>query len=92
MFDIGQYIQEIEEEKRSLNNTELLLPESMLQTIKKYEHSLFLVQTGKPDYKLDCYYDELNSDINVMENDGVISSEQAWYLRSKYLGRTLEEH
>lgn len=33
----------------------------------------------------DCNYDELQSDINMAEVEQVISSEQAWYLREKYL-------
>ena len=64
----------------------------MLLTIQKYEDSLAAFEAGKPDYKLDCYYDELNSDINVMEVDGDLTSDQAWYLREKYLGRVREEN
>lgn len=33
----------------------------------------------------DCYYCELQSDINVCEVENLITSEQAWYLRNKYL-------
>lgn len=36
----------------------------------------------------DCHYCELQSDINVAEVEGEITSEQAWYLRGKYLGIT----
>lgn len=35
---------------------------------------------------IDCYYCELQSDINSAEVNNIISSEQAWYLREKYLG------
>ena len=90
MFDIGQFIEEPQLEHNSLRRTEMLLPESMLCTIQKYEASLAAFEAGKPDYKLDCYYDELNSDINVMEVDGDLTSDQAWYLREKYLGRVRE--
>ncbi len=92
MFDIGQYIEEIQLEQDSLKRTEMLLPEYMLETIRKFEKSLALKKAGTPDYRLDCYYDELNSDINVLEVDGVLTSDQAWYLREKYLGRTREEN
>lgn len=34
----------------------------------------------------DCLYCELQSDINVAEVEQLITSEQAWYLREKYLG------
>ena len=33
----------------------------------------------------DCDYCELQSDINIAEVEQMISSEQAWYLREKYL-------
>ena len=91
MFDIGQFIDEAQLEQDSLQRIEMLLPKSMLLTIKKYEDSLASFEAGKPDYKLDCYYDELNSDINVMEVDGELTSDQAWYLREKYLGRVRED-
>lgn len=34
---------------------------------------------------------ELNSEINVCEVDDIISSDQAWYLREKYLGMRKED-
>lgn len=34
----------------------------------------------------DCLYCEFQSDINVAEIEQIITSEQAWYLRGKYLG------
>ena len=33
----------------------------------------------------DCDYCNLQTDINNAEMNGIISSEQAWYLREKYL-------
>ncbi len=39
----------------------------------------------------DCEYCELQSNINVAEVERLISSEQAWYLREKYLGIKKEE-
>ena len=41
---------------------------------------------GKRDLRFDCYYCDLQADINSAEVDGRISSEQAWYLREHYLG------
>ena len=35
---------------------------------------------------IDCLEDEVYGDINACYVDGVISEEQAWYLREKYLG------
>lgn len=37
-------------------------------------------------FRLDWDYCNLQSDINVAEVEKMISSEQAWYLRGKYLG------
>lgn len=34
---------------------------------------------------IDCYYDELNSSINVCEVENLISHDHAEYLRNKYL-------
>lgn len=39
----------------------------------------------------DAYYDQLNSDINVCEVGNVITSEQANFLRKKYLGLERED-
>lgn len=39
----------------------------------------------------DCYYDELQSEINIAEVGQFITSEQAWYLREKYLGLRKED-
>lgn len=91
MFDIEDFINEIQLENNNLARTELLLPESVRQTIAKYEQSLALYEAGKPDYRLDCYFEELNSDFNVLEVDGILSSDQVWYLREKYLGRRRED-
>lgn len=37
------------------------------------------------DIHWDIYWCELNANINSAEVNGLISSEQAWYLREKYL-------
>ena len=56
-----------------------LLPEWLKKSIKEYEKNQNTLSG-------DCYYCELQSDINVAEVDGLISSEIAWVLREKYLG------
>lgn len=43
------------------------------------------VDSGKADLHWDLYWCELNADINSAEIEQQISSEQAWYLREKYL-------
>ena len=40
---------------------------------------------GEKDLRWDCDYCNLQADINNAEVNQVISSEQAWYLREKYL-------
>ncbi|WP_297644644.1 hypothetical protein [uncultured Treponema sp.] len=85
MFDIEEFVSEIRKET-ALSCTETLLSDDMLEAIRKYEESLRLYNEGTPDYRLDCYYYELNSRINVLEVEGELSCEQAWYLREKYLG------
>lgn len=43
------------------------------------------MDSGKKDYHWDLNWCELNADINCAEVEQEISSEQAWYLREKYL-------
>jgi plasmid maintenance system antidote protein VapI len=52
--------------------------ENMIASWKK-------IDSGKTDYHWDLCWSELNADINSAEVEQEISSEQAWYLREKYL-------
>lgn len=61
------------------------LPEYLQTSIKNMEESWTKKDSGIIDVRWDIYWCELNSDINSAEVDGLISSEQAWYLREKYL-------
>lgn len=54
------------------------LPEWLTKSIQDYIEN-------KNSSLWDCYYCELQSDINVAEVEQLITSEQAWYLREKYL-------
>jgi len=51
------------------------------------KHSLTQYKKGikTKNTLLDCYFMELNSDINVAEVENLITKEQATYLRNKYL-------
>lgn len=49
------------------------------------EESIHNYQQNENSSLWDCYYCELQSDINVAEVEQMISSEQANYLRKKYL-------
>lgn len=62
------------------------LPPFLADSLSVYRDALMKQQTGAVVTLMDCYYCELQSDINSAEVNNIISSEQAWYLREKYLG------
>ena len=69
-------------------NTEYLeqgLPPYLQTSIKQMCASWAIEDSGKKDYHWDIAWNELNADINAAESGLEISSEQAWYLREKYL-------
>ena len=41
---------------------------------------------GEEYYEWDCDFCDLQSSINAAEVEQIISPDQAWYLREKYLG------
>ncbi len=53
-----------------------------IETMKKVWERL---DNGEKYLRWDCDYCNLQSDINIAEVECLISSEQAWYLREKYL-------
>lgn len=61
------------------------LPEGLQASIEQMKKSWSIKDSGMVDIHWDIYWCELNADINSAEVDGLISSEQAWYLREKYL-------
>ena len=61
------------------------LPEFLASSLSVYKDALEKSQNGKQVSLMDCYYCELQSDINSAEVNNIISSEQAWFLREKYL-------
>lgn len=70
-------------EDRSYN--EYGLPDWLNESIKAYTEN---INKNIWDY----LYCELQSDINVAEVENLITSEQAWYLREKYLGLKKENN
>lgn len=50
------------------------------------------VDNGKSYLRFDCDYCNLQSDINSAEVNGLISTEQAWHLREKYLRMNRSEN
>ena len=61
------------------------LPKDLKNSINNMKKSWEIVDSGKNDIHWDLYWCELN-----VEN--LISSEQAWYLRSKYLRMKKEDN
>ena len=61
------------------------LPAYLQASVRAMEQSWSLVDSGKKDLHWDLNWCDLNADINSAETEQEISSEQAWYLRKKYL-------
>lgn len=61
------------------------LPPYLQSSLNNMIASWKIIDSGKKDYHWDMYWSELNADINSAEVEQEISSEQAWYLREKYL-------
>lgn len=64
---------------------ELGLPAYLRTSLENMKKSWAIEDSGLRDDHWDLYWCELNADINSAEVDQTISSEQAWYLREKYL-------
>lgn len=67
------------------NYLECGLPKYLQKSLENMKKSWEIEDSGERDMHWDIYWCDLNADINCAETDGVISSEQAWYLREKYL-------
>ena len=61
------------------------LPPYLQISLENMKKSWEIEDNGKRDLHWELYWCELNADINSAEVDQVISPEQAWYLREKYL-------
>ena len=61
------------------------LPPYLKESISNMQKSWAIEDAGGQDLHWDVAWCELNSNINSAEVDQVISAEQAWYLRRKYL-------
>ena len=61
------------------------LPAYLRKSIAAMQASWAIVDRGGKDLHWDIYWSELNADINSAETEQEISSDQAWYLRRKYL-------
>lgn len=74
----------------SNNHYETALPKYLKASLDKMKKAIKLKSSGQKYLRYDCDYCELQSDINTAEVSGEISPDQAWYLRSKYLGLVKE--
>lgn len=62
------------------------LPDFLQQSLNAYCVAKDRQKSDEEVSLMDCYYCELQSDINTAEVNDIVSTEQAWYLREKYLG------
>lgn len=62
------------------------LPEFLQESIAQMEEAWRRLDAGEDYQHWDCDFCELQSNINSAEVEQIISTEQAWYLREKYLG------
>ena len=61
------------------------LPEFLKESIRTMTDAWYKLDNGLEYLRWDCDYCNLQSDINSAEVNQLISTEQAWYLREKYL-------
>ncbi len=61
------------------------LPDLLRESIEQMQRAWKKLDSGEEYLRWDCDYCNLQTDINNAEIGGIISSEQAWYLREKYL-------
>lgn len=73
------------DESNSKDYLECGLPEYLNVSIRKMKKAWEKKESGEKYLRWDCDFCDLQTDINCAETDGEISSEQAWYLREKYL-------
>ena len=62
------------------------LPPFLALSIENMKEAMTRLDRGEEYYDWDCDFCDLQSSINQAEVCQIISSEQAWYLREKYLG------
>ena len=70
---------------------ECALPIFLEQSVDAMKAAWKKIDSGEDYLHFDCDYCNLQSDINSAEVNSLISDEQAWYLREKYLGLAREE-
>lgn len=61
------------------------LPPFLQESLQAMKEAWRKLDSGEEYLRWDCDYCSLQSDINSAEVNQIISTEQAWYLREKYL-------
>lgn len=61
------------------------LPPILQESLEQMKTAWKRLDAGESYLNWDCDYCNLQSDINSAEVNGIITEEQAWYLREKYL-------
>ena len=61
------------------------LPPFLANSIEQMKEAWEKYDAGERNLNWDCDYCNLQSDINIAETGNAITTEQAWYLRTKYL-------
>lgn len=87
MEDIMALSDEQPETGRPADNSylECGLPDFLRESIQAMREAWQKLDDGQEYLRWDCDYCNLQSDINSAEVNQIISEEQAWYLREKYL-------
>ncbi|MCD8219853.1 MAG: hypothetical protein LUC50_05870 [Ruminococcus sp.] len=61
------------------------LPDFLMESIKRIQADWERIDASGEDMDWSSNFCELQSNINIMETGGFLTSDQAWYLREKYL-------
>ena len=61
------------------------LPAFLQESLEAMKKAWSILDKGEKYLRWDCDYCNLQTDINIAEVGSLISTEQAWYLREKYL-------
>lgn len=70
---------------------EMGLPDYVKEDIAEYKKAVAGMCADDRDFREDLWDQALRSDINCMEVDGDISSDEAWRMREIYFGAHKEE-
>lgn len=73
------------EDSKNDSYLECGLPDWLQESVSAMRKAWAKLDAGEKYMRWDCDFCNLQTDINNAEINGIISEEQAWYLRTKYL-------